>query len=99
MIVLLISTVWLATLALVVSVCRMAAHGDRAQARKGGVSPALYATRSPRLLDMARTHTNTVMFRLEDRRVQAKRADAARSEATTAQYVGHRAQQNLHVGP
>ncbi len=99
MIVLLISTVWLATLALAVSVCRMAAHGDNALAREGGVSPAIHAARSPRLLDMTRAHTNTVVLRLEDRRAHTARADAARSEAATAQHVGHRAQQDLHVGP
>jgi hypothetical protein len=99
MIILLISTIWIATLVLVVAACRMAAHSDGARTREGGVSPAIHAARSPRLLDMARGHTNTVVIRLEDRRARTRRADAARSEAATAQHVGHRAQENLHVSP
>ncbi len=107
MIVLLISTAWLATLALVVSMCRMAAHGDGARARRGapagnrGVSPAIGAARSPRLLELSRGHARTGALKLEDRRAHTARAGkaATRSEAATAQHVGHRAQENLHVGP
>lgn len=97
MIVPLISAVWLATLVLIVAVCRMAAHGERA------ALPRTSGVRSPRLLDSAYTldtpdgWPRTLTLRLEDRR--AKPADDARSEPAAAEHVGNGAQQYLYVRP
>jgi hypothetical protein len=87
MIILLISTIWLATVVLFVTVCRMAAYGDRA-------APARRQQgRSPRLLDdvqvpglMRLEDRRRRRLRLEDRRLRLSRV---RSEPSTAEHVGH----------
>lgn len=112
MIVLLISTVWLATLALVVTVCRMAAFGDR-----GALAPT---ERSPRLLDLrgnpehngpwkheqqgsspsshspGNPRRQPLSLRVEDRRAKSS---PTRSQPSTAEHVGNGAQQDLYVRP
>jgi hypothetical protein len=60
MIVIAISTTWVATLLLVAAVCKMAAYGEHT------ASPA--TGRSPRLLDMTAAGTRTFNLKLEDRR-------------------------------
>jgi hypothetical protein len=60
MIVLLISIVWLAALALILAACRMAASGDREQARRERLSIAPQAERTPCLLDTPTTPALTL---------------------------------------
>jgi hypothetical protein len=84
MIPLLISTIWLATLVLVVAMCRIAARGDRARGQHGGVSQ--FAHRSPRLFGTPARLTRPLVFKVEDRRERAgslktARAQRARSSA------------------
>jgi hypothetical protein len=100
MIILLISTIWLATLVLVVAICRMAAHGDRVVLRR--------TKRSPRLLDTPDPWEQALSLRLEDRRAKhslapsepsTARSSRGRSEPSTAEYVGNGAQEDLYVRP
>jgi hypothetical protein len=66
MLVLLISAIWLATLVLVVAVCRMAAYGDRGAPPRGARSPRLVELRAPWERDMTVT--------VEDQRSRGTRA-------------------------
>ena len=89
MLILLISAIWLATLVLVVTLCQMAARGDR-------VVPAR-SQRSPRLLeDGPASWENALNLKLEDRR--AKPA-AASSKPTASEHVRNRSQAYLYVRP
>lgn len=84
----LISTVWLAAMVMVVSVCRMAANRESVAMPRG--------ERSPRLLDASMTHWEQAFtVRVHDRRANSP----VRSQPSTAEHVGNGAQQNLHVGP
>jgi hypothetical protein len=93
MIILLISTIWLATLALAVAACRMAARGDRVARRDAERSALRVLLRSPRLLHLSASETpsrtQVISLRLEDRR----------SKPAPAEHVGDGAQEDLYVRP
>ncbi|MFZ1153386.1 MAG: hypothetical protein WAN93_00630 [Solirubrobacteraceae bacterium] len=86
MIVLLISTTWFAALLLVVSLCRISAHGDR--------KALAHTERSPRLLDAPPSWEQVLSVNPEALRVRR-----SRSEAATAEHVGDGSQENLYVRP
>jgi hypothetical protein len=88
MLILLISTIWLAALVLAVAICQMAARGDR-------VVPAS-SQRSPRLLEEGPSWESTVSRKLQARRA---RPAAASSKATASEHVRGRSQKGLYVGP
>jgi hypothetical protein len=96
MIILFISTIWLATLVVVVAACRMAAHGDRVPLRRAERSFHLDGARSPRLMDIPGQWEREFSLRLEDRRAKPSRAP---SEAATAEHVGNGSQEDLYVRP
>jgi hypothetical protein len=95
MIIPLISTIWLATLMLVVAACRMAAHGDRTAARDAQLH--LDDARSPSLLDLQVPWEGEVILRLSDSRTQPP--EGGRSKAAAAEHVWDRAQEDLYVRP
>jgi len=78
MIVILISTAWLATLSLVVAVCWMAAHGERVVLGKPGRSPNLLGPSSG---------ARTIGLKLEDRRSKAAAAEHIGNRAQEDLYV------------
>jgi hypothetical protein len=80
MVIILISITWLATLLVVASVCRMAAHGER-------VVAVPRAGRSPRLLDMAQMRARAISLKLEDRRSKAATAEYVGNGAQKDLYV------------
>ncbi len=89
MLILLISTIWLAVLTLVVAICQMAARGDRVVLSR--------FERSPRLLeDVSASWERAVSLRLEDRRA---RPSPASSQPTAPEHVRNRSQENLYVRP
>lgn len=96
MIILLISTIWLATLVVVLAACRMAARGDCVPPRRAERSLHLDGARSPRLLDIPGEWEREFSLRLEDRRAKPS---PARSESSTAEHVGNSSQKDLYVRP
>lgn len=89
MIILLISTIWLAMLVLVMAACRTAARGDRVARRDAERSTLRRLVRSPRLLRLPASRTRVLTLKLEDRR----------SKPAPAEHVGNGAQQDLYVRP
>jgi hypothetical protein len=90
MIFIVIAIVWIATMSVVVAVCRMAAHGERRL--------PLAAGRSPNLLEGL--PESFVSERLvPERRTFALRLEDRRSKAAAAEHVWDRAQKDLYVRP
>jgi hypothetical protein len=96
MIILLISIIWLATLVLVVAMCRMAAHSDRTALRHAANDLRHEMPRSPRLLSIPAPWEQASSLTLRDRRGERS---GAGSEAAAAEHVGNRAQEDLYVSP
>jgi hypothetical protein len=89
MLILLISTIWLAALVLVVAACQIAARGDR-------VVPARME-RSPRLLEDGASWGKALLsLKLEDRRAKPAPAN---SKPTASEHVRNRSQADLYVRP